>query len=159
MKTDSCHRLLRNPARWSALILALAVAGCTSAITETGMRQSVSPGHPQAAGIGKPLLVRETGSAVTQRRWSGILNTPGGWETTGSRYAGDYTREELVYLGRTGTVIGIEYRLFRPGSALPVEQETLHLDLAGSNTLAVKDLRLQILAADGETIRYVVIDD
>ena len=87
------------------------------------------------------------------------MNSPDGWETIGTKYSDDYKRKELIYQGSSGSTIKVTYRVFRPGTAMPEQQESLTFDLSESNAIIVKDFRLKVLKADGDSISYLVIDD
>ena len=87
------------------------------------------------------------------------MSSPNGWEIIGTKYSDNFKRKDLIYQGSSGSIIKVTYRVFRSGSAMPEQQESLTFDLSKSNTILVKDFRLKVLNADGDSISYIVIND
>lgn len=148
---------------WLALVLvgtfAALISGCASTALETKSYRSHVIGKQATAKVGTPMLIREEGSIEKKRRWVGMLNSPNGWETIGTKYSDDFKRKELIYQGSSGSTIKVTYRVFRAGSAMPEQQESLTFDLSESSAIVVKDFRLKVLKADGDSISYIVIND
>ena len=133
------------------------ISGCASTAIENESYLSHEIGKEATARVGTPMLIREEGTIEKKRRWVGILNSPDGWETIGTKYAEDYARKELIYQGSSGSAINVTYRVFRAGIAIPEQQENLTFDLSKSRTIRVKDFNIEVLKADGGEISYIVI--
>ncbi len=134
------------------------LSGCASTVLETKSYRSHEPGKQATAKAGTPMLIREEGTIEKERRWVGVLNSPDGWETIGTKYSDDYNRKELIYQGNSGSIIHVTYREFGAGIAMPKQQESLTFDLSESSTIIVKDFRLKVLQADEDAISYIVIN-
>jgi hypothetical protein len=132
--------------------------GCASTVLESKSYQSHEIGKQATAKVGTPMLISEEGTIEKKRRWVEILNSPDGWETIGTKYSDDYKRKELIYQGNSGSTINVIYRVFRPGSAIPEQTESLMFDLSESNTILLKNFRLQVLKAGENAISYIVIN-
>ena len=162
MMKHRCRRMVPTN-KWLGLVmagsLAALIVGCASTARETRSYRSYETGKQSKAGVGAPMLIRESGTIEKKRRWVGILRSPDGWETIGTKYADDFSRKEVVYQGRSGTLIKVIYRVFHAGSAVPVHQENLTFDLSESNLIVVKDFRLKVLKTGEDSILYVVIAD
>jgi hypothetical protein len=147
---------------WLGLVLvgtlATLISSCASTALEIKSYRSQEIGKQATAKVGTPMLIREDGTIEKKRRWVGILNSPDGWETIGTKYADDYKRKELVYQGSLGSIIKVSYRMFRAGTAIPEQQESLTFDLSESYTILVKDFRLKVLKADEDAISFIVIN-
>ncbi len=146
---------------WLVLIgtFAALISGCASTAFERKSYRLYEIGKEATAKVGTPMLVREEGTIEKRRRWVGILNSPNGWETIGTEYSDDYKRKKLIYLGSSGSTINVAYRVYRAGSTVPEQQESLTFDLSESNTITVKNFKLKVLKADGDSISYIVISD
>ncbi len=138
--------------------LATLFSGCASTALETKTYRSHEIGKQATAEVGTPMLIREDGNIEKKRRWVGVLNSPDGWETIGTKYSDDYKRTELIYQGSSGSTIKLTSRVFRAGTAIPEQQESLTFDLSESDTILVKDFRLKVLKADEDAISYIVIN-
>jgi len=162
MITRRCNNVYRINT-WLELVLigtvAALISGCASTAHETKSYRSHEIGKQATARVGTPMLIREEGTIEKKRRWVGILNSPGGWETIGTKYTDDYKRKELIYQGSSGSTITVTYQVFRAGSAMPEQQESLTFDLSDSNAIIVKDFRLKVLKAEGDSISYIIIND
>jgi hypothetical protein len=165
-ETDMMTNRSENSCRintWLGLVLVgifgALISGCASTALETKAHGSYEVGKQATAKIGTPMLIREEGTIEKKRRWVGLLNSPNGWETIGTKYSDDFKREELIYQGSSGSTINVTYRVFRAGSAMPEQQESLTFDLSESNTILVKGFRLKVLKADGDSINYIIIND
>jgi len=53
----------------------------------------------------------------------------------------------------------VTYRVYRAGSTVPEQQESLTFDLSESNAITVKNFKLKVLKADKDSISYIVIND
>jgi hypothetical protein len=143
----------------AAVVLLALLSCCGSTAREIRSNRSYELGKESTARVGGPMLVLEEGTVEKKRRWVGILRSPDGYETIGTTYSDDFRRKELIYQGGAGSRIEVAYRVFRAGSALPELQERLTFDLSESGAILVKEFRLKVLAADKDSIRYIVTGD
>lgn len=134
------------------------VAGCATTTLEHRDYNSYVVGHKSTATLGEPFLIDQAGSVERVRRWVGILNSPNGWATE-TRNSEDYVRKELVYAGKSGTTIEVSYREFRGGLAAPAFFQNLKYDLADSNIIRFQRFKIEVIAADNQTITYKILND
>jgi len=162
MITNRCKNFYRMNT-WLGLLLvgtfAALISGCASTALESKSYRLYEIGKEATAKVGTPMLVREEGTIEKKRRWVGILNSPDGWETIGTEYLDDYKRKKLIYQGSSGSTIKVTYRVYRAGSTVPEQQESLTFDLSESNAITVKNFKLKVLKADKDSISYIVIND
>lgn len=162
MITSRCKNIYRINT-WQGLVLvgtfAALIFGCASTALETKSYRFYEIGKQATAKVGTPMLTREEGTIEDKRVWVGIMNSPNGWKTIETKYSDDYKRKKLIYQGSSGSTIKVTYRVFRAGSAIPEQQESLTFNLSESNTIIVKNFRLKVLKADGDSISYIVIND
>lgn len=73
------------------------------------------------------------------------------------------TKEELVYTGKSGSTIKIDYRQYYiyEGEWYIEDGFPLHLeyDLSSGNLITCKYYRIRILTADNNEIKFIVIQD
>jgi len=66
---------------------------------------------------------------------------------------------ELVYDGRDSSAVRIIYREHAGASTEPAHEETVIIDLSGGSEISVKGVRLEILAADADSLHYRVLEN
>lgn len=140
------------------ILFYLSMVGCASVSAEYRSTFTPEPGTTSVAEKGGALLIREQGEVLTNRKWVGTTASPTGWEAIDSDYGDDYRREEIIYIGINHSLVRLVYRVFKGGSEDPVEMEQLLFDIAQSNIIQVKDVRLKILKADYNAIHYLVLE-
>lgn len=105
---------------------------------------SVETGKVTTAGTGSPMVIYDHGNRKKQSRGQ---NT---------RYLDDFRREELIYRGLSGPVIKIDHMVFQPGSAIPMEQESMFFDMKESCDITIKSFRLTVRQAKSESISFML---
>ena len=108
-----------------------------------------------SASVGSVMLSRDSYKVVKQETWAGT----GIYAT--SPYKTDHFREELIYAGIAGDVIKISYREYigRDSLARPSFFQELSYDLKGSSIIVFKNFRIEVLGANNEGIKFVVLKD
>jgi hypothetical protein len=133
----------------------MAIVGCTSAYSySTYKTANYETGQVLSGAVGSPLLVSESG------------------ERTGS-YVIDHLQKQLIYSGKSGSVVRFEYREFRSsapkdgqGSAVgnpasfarPADKRDISYDLDESDVIAFQDIRLKVLRSSNESITVAVLE-
>lgn len=78
-------------------------------------------------------------------------------------FAAEAVRWQLLYGGRAGNTLTLEYREFRDGayhdSATPVYQQQLKYDLGATKTIAFRDTQIQVVSANSREITFRVLRD
>lgn len=162
-------------------IAVLAVAFLSACAPKVMYRENYSKNYTLGAAaqapVGNTFLDREGGPEVQYEIWHGIFG--GGWQKTDWNKQEGYLREELIYTGKSGSTIHVEYREFRitrgpridyeygqtarltPSDflAAPSFYQQLTYDLSDSPTIAFRDVRIDVLKADNEKIEYKVTQD
>ena len=69
----------------------------------------------------------------------------------------DYFRQEFIYNGKIGTGLKFTYREFLDSTARPAYTQDIQYDMAESNSIGFRDLRIEILNATNTNIQYKVI--
>jgi hypothetical protein len=142
----------------------LVVLGCTlfMACTSTTLQQqsfkSYTIGAAETRTVGDPFLVDQDGSVSKVKRWVGLLNSPDGWQVS-DYYSEDYVRKELIYGGKSGSTVEIQYREFRGGMAAPAFYQSVKYDLAQSDVVRFQKFAIKIIKADNQTITYEILGD
>ena len=149
----------------SSILILLAVSslllsGCgATVVKEASLNKSYLLGQKASANRDELMAFKEQGVVEKKKRWVGILNSPDGYEVISRKYSPDFLRQELIYKGKSGESINIEYRELHAGSLMPETQDTMTFDLALSDAIVVKNFHLQILQANDKTISYIVSKD
>lgn len=148
--------------RYFAVVVAgaavLLANGCATTSVERKTFKSYSVGRITTAVIGDPFLIDQDGSVEKVKTWVGILNSPDGWKVE-ERYSRDFVRKELLYAGKSGSTIEVNYREFRGGLAAPAFFQTLKYDLGESKIVRFQRFKIEILHADNQTITYKILSD
>lgn len=66
-------------------------------------------------------------------------------------------QQRLVYRGRVGDVVSLQYQEYVGGTAAPGEVENLKFDMSSATVMALKNARLEIVDASAENITYKVL--
>lgn len=141
-------------------VSSLLLSGCGAAVVkEASLNKSYTLGQKTSANRDELMAFKEQGVIEEKKRWVGILNSPDGYEVIGRKYSPDFLRQELIYKGKSGESINIEYRELHAGSLIPETQDTMTFDLALSDSIVVKNFHLQILQASEKSIIYIVTKD
>jgi len=104
------------------------------------------------------MLIDQIGSVTKKKEWVGIAFSKDGWKYT-EEYSGDFLRKELIYSGKSGSVIEIAYREFRGGLAAPAFYQNVKYDLAESKSISFQKYKMEVLDATNQTISYKVLSD
>jgi len=145
-------------ARVGVLLAAMAVVGCASTSLKRESFKSYQVGAVSTVPAGEKILVDQTGYVETVRTWVGLLHSPDGWSTQ-DRYSRDWVRKELLYSGRSGSVIEVAYREFRGGYAAPAFYQHLKYDLAESTGIRFQNFKIDVLEASNERIKFKILSD
>ena len=140
-----------------ALIL-MGVVGCASTTLEKQRLKSYSLNSVTIATIGETFIADQDGTVEKVRVWVGLLNSSDGWKIE-NRYSRDWLRKELLYSGKTGSTIEISYREFRGGLAAPAFYQNLKYDLSESKSIRFQRFRIQVLEADNQMLRFIILSD
>jgi len=136
------------------------LSGCgATVVKEESLNKSYMLGQKASTNIDELMAFKEHGVVEKKKRWVGILNSPDGYEVISRKYSPDFLRQELIYKGKSGESIKIEYRELHAGSLMPESQDTMTFDLASSDAIVIKNFQLQILQASEKSISYIVNKD
>lgn len=69
---------------------------------------------------------------------------------------GDF-RQELVFTGRVGTVINLEYREFSGGLARPAFSQTVTFDIANDKVIGFKGAMFEVINVSNSSLEYRVL--
>ena len=126
-----------------SFLLVLLLAGC-GLMNSTFDNRNYEHNSPLLVNTGENMIVIEQGlkSDAYGHVWNGI-------------------RQELVYSGKDGSVIFVDYREYnmnREGTFIK-DGFTQHLryDLSESEMIAYKDLKIRVIEVTGNAIRFEVI--
>lgn len=136
----------------------LASYGCATTTLERKTFRSYSVGTTATATVGEPFLIDQDGTVEKVKTWVGILNSPDGWKVE-ERYSRDFVRKELIYAGKSGNTVEVNYREFRGGLAAPAFFQSLKYDLGESKIVRFQRFRIEIIHADNQTITYKLLSD
>jgi hypothetical protein len=140
------------------IMLATFSVACATSNTQILSTRSYDLGVVQSATIGNPMLVDQIGSVTKRKEWVGIAFSKDGWKHT-EEYSSDFLRKELIYSGKSGSVIEIAYREFRGVLAAPAFYQNVKYDLAESNTISFQKYKMQVIDASNQSISYKVLSD
>jgi hypothetical protein len=148
--------------RWAmrnliVITLILLLGGCVT-VMDTRPTQTYRLGEVKTCVIGDPFLVDQKGTVSRVKRWVGILYSRDGWQTT-DEYSPDYLRRELLYAGKSGSIIEVTYREFRGGYAAQPFFQGLKYDLSQSKQIRFQNFTLEVLDADNQRITYRLLSD
>ena len=133
-------------------------AGCATTVLQRQTFQSYSVGEIREATVGEPFIVDQKGSIEKVRIWVGILNSPDGWKTE-NRYSEDWLRRELLYSGRSGNTVEINYREFRGGYAAAPFYQAVKYDLNDSSTIRFRQFVIEVIQANNQRFKYRIVSD
>lgn len=134
------------------------LSGCASTTLESKVFKSYAVGETKTVSIGDAFLVDQTGSVSKVRKWVGIANSSDGWDVV-QVASEDYIRKELLYSGKSGSTIKVDYREFRGGLAAPAFFQSLAYDLNESRTIKFQKFTLDVIDASNQAITYKVVAD
>ena len=98
-------------------------------------------------------FINDGGAQIVQ------LNSPITCTSTTASVKGDeYFKQEFIYNGKIGTGLKFTYREFADNTARPAFMQDLQYDLAESNIIGFRGLRIEILNATNMNIKYKVIN-
>lgn len=144
--------------RFACVVTCAALVGCASQVLEDKSFRSYGVGETKSATIGEAFLTDQTGHIRKVKRWVGVFNSPDGYETK-DEYSEDYMRRELLYSGKSGSVIKVSYREYRGGFAAPAFFQNLEYDLNESKVIKFRKFTLQVQDANNQSITYTVLSD
>ncbi|MEP4888485.1 MAG: hypothetical protein ABJV04_00540 [Aliiglaciecola sp.] len=136
----------------------VSITGCASRVIKSESFKTYTVGQTVNSNIGSPFLVAQTGTVQTVRSWVGILNSPDGWESK-DVYSTDYLKKELVYSGKSGSIIEVSYREYRGGMAAPAFFQSLKYDLSGSKEISFQNFLFEVENADNSSISITILRD
>lgn len=149
----------------AAVLLTIALFGCASgpSVIENVDRKNYRLNQTAFATIGSAMIDRAQYKIYESRVWVGIINSPDGWQRRQRIGSGGF-RHELLYSGRSGDTIKITYREYNMSSGLASfarQAFTQHVeyDLSKSRAITFKKYRINVLEANNEKIKFVVISD
>ena len=134
------------------------LTGCTSTTLQQQSFKSYTVGAVETRTLRDPFLVDQDGSISKVKRWVGLLNSPDGWQVR-DVFSEDYVRKELIYGGKSGSTVEIQYREFRGGMAAPAFYQSVKYDLAQSDVVRFQKFAIKIIKADNQTITYEILGD
>ncbi|HEY6000909.1 MAG TPA: hypothetical protein VI078_16605 [bacterium] len=143
--------------KFAACVLLLALlsasVGCGRGYSEGSTRiRLYEIDRPYSAGVGAPMISEVDKFTYFYKDGTKPYVTD---EVTGS--------DELIYTGRSGSVITLTYREFTGESsgelARPAFFQTLTYDLASSPIIGFKKHKIKVLDANNEMIKFVVVSD
>ena len=140
-------------------VLALTLlVGCQTQTVRPVSMKSYKLREKQTSYVGDPFLFVQSGKHAEVKEWVGILFSPTGWETTGE-YVENLLRKELIYCGKSGTSIQIQYREYR--NSLAANSFYLHLtyDLSESDIIRFQNFLIKVFEADNQKIVFSVAGD
>ena len=71
----------------------------------------------------------------------------------------DFVRKELLYAGRSGHIVEVDYREFRGDFAAPPFFQSVKYDLAESKIVRFQKFKIEITSADNQSITYKTLSD
>lgn len=134
------------------------LSSCTSRIVESKQYKSYAVGSTVTANVGVAFLTDQKGAVEKVKRWVGVINSPDGWQTD-EIYSRDFVKKELVYSGKSGSTIEIDYREYRGGLAAPAFYQSVKYDLNESNVVGFQNFRFQVLDASNSSIKVIILQD
>lgn len=141
----------------AALALILS-SGCASTVVHRDIIPSYSVGQTREATVGEAFIVNQKGTVDDVRHWVGILHSPDGWKTD-KRYSSDWVRQELLYSGKSGSTVEINYREFRGGYAAAPFYQSVKYDMNESTTIRFRNFVIDVISADNQRIKYRIVSD
>jgi len=144
--------------RFATILFTLLLSGCATTVVDRQTYLSYTVGAVKEAIVGDAFIVDQKGSLETVKVWVGLINSSDGWKTE-KRYSSDWIRHELLYAGRSGSTIEINYREFRGGYAAAPFFQTVKYDLAESNTVRFRRFVIDVMSADNQHIKYRIVSD
>ncbi len=136
----------------------IALSGCASTVINRENFSSYTVGDVKEVTVGDAFIVDQQGSVETVKHWVGVFNSPDGWKID-KRYSADWLRRELLYAGKSGNTIEINYREFRGGYAAAPFFQTVRYDLNESRTIRFRRFLIEIISADNHRIKCRIISD
>ena len=135
-----------------SLFFVIVFVGCGYGHTATRVK-SYTIGQTLSSAVGLPMIVSEDKITMVPKK---INRAMGRKEkiTNNSSW-----REELIYTGKSGSVITISYREYSMNMARPAFFQELKYDLDSSSTIVFKNYRLNIIDANNEKIVFVIISE
>ncbi len=110
--------------------------------------------------MGSAFLTYQNGTVKHVKHWVGVLKSPDGWQTTESA-SPDFVRKELIYSGKSGSTVEINYREFRGALhlAAPSFYQSIKYDLNESSKVNFQNFRFEILDATNSMITIKILSD
>ena len=138
--------------------LVVSIFGCGESRIQV-IRNEVIPNYTinqeGYASVGSVMFSRDLCKFARIETWAGT----GIYATQPKRT--DHIREELIYSGIAGDIIKILYRegIDRERSTRPSFFQELSYDLKSSSIIVFKNFRIEVLSANNEGIRFVILKD
>ncbi len=141
------------------LILTIFLGACSSAPPARKFNEkNYKIGEEKIATTGSVFLLEEKGEITTKRKWVGLLYSEDGWEYT-EVFSPDFIKKELIYSGKMGDNIVINYRVFRDNRSIPTMFQTINYDLSQSDTIHFQNYQIKIISCNNNFIKYSVLND
>jgi hypothetical protein len=155
---------------WAVLfipLLILTIFACAPSTYQTKILSQEIKSFPSykfrdkiISNVGNVMISRKTHTEMEVERWHGIQN--GGWHKEKDTGINPF-REELIYLGISGSTVRIGYReysgKYEAELIRPAFSQELTYDLASSSTIVFKNFKMEILSANNQVIEFVVLSD
>jgi len=138
--------------------LVTVLSACATTVVDRQTFSSYTVGENKEATVGEAFIVDQQGSVETVRHWVGLLSSPDGWKTD-KRYSADWMRRELLYAGKSGNTVEINYREFRGGYAAAPFFQTVKYDLSESHIVRFRRFVIDVISADNQRIKYRIVSD
>lgn len=112
----------------------------------------------EQATVGVPMITSELIKSARVSRVYDLTEWQGSWQTLDYPTKDSY-KEELVYTGRTNSVLHILYKKYGIASSTPQFSQKLTYDLETSDIMEIRNFKIKVLNATGEYIRFQVLSD
>jgi len=121
------------------LVMVVLLSGCGLS-NGVYITHNVTPGVEQTTSVGVPMLDIQT--YCKNEVYNNILTS---------------ATQQLIYSGKSGTVIRIMYREFANQLARPAFSQDLTYDLAESPIITFRDTKIEVKEASNSNIRFLVL--